>query len=146
MNTEQNRDASVDARAAEATGAPAARAGGRLPLLRWEPQLAAFLALSLGAIGVTMVGPAASDGLTSYEIAGEQITSNVVITDEPAGIYLYLPVNADIDNVVFESENPAFAQQLRERLAHLDTFIPGEHVVELGEITVHVIIDGIDED
>ena len=89
-------------------------------------------------------GLGAGDGTRTYEIAGEDYISNVEIKEEAGGVYMYLPVNTDIEEVEVVTADPETTQQLREQLQSLDTFVPGEHILRLPERSIHVIIDGIE--
>ena len=104
--------------------------------------LIGMLALVVG--GAVWAGIGAGDGTRTYEIAGEDYISNVEIKEEAGGVYMYLPVNTDIEEVEVVTADPETTQQLREQLQSLDTFVPGEHILRLPERSIHVIVDGIE--
>ncbi|MCC3283218.1 hypothetical protein [Arthrobacter caoxuetaonis] len=135
--------------AAEAEGeTPSARRGRRARRSHassrvWvRGSLIGMLALVVG--GAVWAGLGAGDGTRTYEIAGEDYTSNVEIKEEAGGVYMYLPVNTDIEEVEVVTADPDTTQQLQEQLQNLDTFVPGEHILELPDTSIHVIIDGIE--
>lgn len=108
--------------------------------------ISAVIALIAGGVIWAVIALGGSGKATAeYDIQGMTFTSNVMIADEPSGIYLYLPVNSDMTEVVVEAEDPRVTEALRAQLEQIDTFIPGEHVLELDQLTIHVIVDGIEE-
>lgn len=113
---------------------------------RWVVIAVVGVLLAAGAVwGITALSDAPGAATKVYEINGIEFTSSVEITEEATGVYLYLPVNADMAEVVVSTPDPEFTAALREQLDELDTFVPGEHVLELPDMTVHVIVDGIEE-
>ncbi|MFW0770939.1 hypothetical protein ACLRGH_13050 [Arthrobacter koreensis] len=100
--------------------------------------------LVLGVGGAVWAGLSVGDGTHTYEIAGENYISNVEIKEEAGEVYIYLPVNTDIEEVEVVTADPETTQQLRDQLQSLDTFTPGEQILELPDRSIHVIIDGIE--
>lgn len=100
------------------------------------------------AAGVTVWGVTTWAGSTNEVetavVSGVEFSSELTIADEPSGVYLYVPVNTDWAEVTLETDDPTFTEELRSELQSLDTFVPGEHVLTFPQMTIHVIIDGLD--
>ncbi len=77
------------------------------------------------------------------EVAGVEYTTNVEVRAEAGSVYAYLPVNAVVDEVVLTVADPSDSATIRAFLDALDTFVPGEYVIELTDAPLHVIVDGI---
>lgn len=101
------------------------------------------LAIGAGVWGVTTL-EGSTRSVETYVAGGVEFSSDLEIKDEPSGVYLYIPVNTDLAEVTLEADDQVFAEELRSELLSLDTFVPGEHILTFPQMTVHVIIDGID--
>lgn len=72
-------------------------------------------------------------------------TTNVEVRAEGGYTYVYLPVNTDVADVILEVDDAADRHELRTFLDAVDTNVPGEHVVDLTNTHVRVIVDGMAE-
>lgn len=94
------------------------------------------------AVALPLLWPRAAD-VREVEVAGTTFTTNLDVREEGGYVYAYLPVNADVGAVVLTAENPDDTARIREFLQDLDTLVPGEHVIDLTDSHLHVIVDGI---
>ena len=104
----------------------------------------ALIALVVLAAVLWLNRPTA-DGPSTVTVQGVEYVTNVEVEAQGGYVYVYLPVNSDVESVVLEVADEADNQQIREFLDGLDTFVPGEHVLSLSETNLHFIVDGIDE-
>lgn len=80
----------------------------------------------------------------TVEVGGVSYRTNIELREDATGIYAFMPVNTDTDGVVLEMDDDAADPVIRDFLERLDTFVPGEHVLELeNSVTIRVIVDGV---
>lgn len=115
---------------------------------KWKrPWLWVVVAGVVAAIIVVVVLLAGGDDKTStVTVYGTDYTTTQNIDGHNGYVYVYIPVNAETSDVIVEVENPGDTAKIREFLDGLDTFTPGEHIVELSDSNLHFIVDGIEED
>ncbi|WP_167051891.1 hypothetical protein [Salinibacterium sp. ZJ77] len=81
----------------------------------------------------------------TVEIGGLEYRTNIELREGDSGVYAFMPVNTDTTEVVLETGDQQKDSVIRSFLERLDTFVPGEHVLEMDEApTIRVIIDGIE--
>lgn len=78
-------------------------------------------------------------------IRGIEYTTNLKMDEFGGDVYVYLPVNAEVGEAVVERKDGKGNEEIRSFLDSLDTLVPGEHMLELGDYNLHVIIDGMEE-
>lgn len=110
----------------------------------WLGAGAAALAVVI-AVAVALMWPRPTD-VRVVAVSGAEYTTNIEVREEAGYVYAYLPVNADADDVVLEADDPEDTRTIRAFLDGLDTFVPGEHIIDLRDAHLHVIVDGIPEE
>lgn len=116
--------------------APAAR---RVRALTWGVVAAALVLLAV----LTAVFWPRGEGAAMVTVAGIEFTSTIEIREENGVVYAYLPVNADLGEVVLRTGDRDDDETIRATIDAIDVFTPGEHVIMLKESAIHVIVDGI---
>lgn len=99
-------------------------------------------ALLLGALA-WWFWPASN--VQTVSVLGVDYTTNMQIDDHNGYVYVYVPVNADVNRVVVKVADKADNKEIRGFLDSLDTLVPGEHVIELSDSNLHFIVDGMEE-
>jgi hypothetical protein len=82
----------------------------------------------------------------SVTVGGTEYTTNVRMDEQGGYVYAYIPVNTDVGEVVIEVADEQDNREIRSFLDSLDTFTPGEHVLELSDSNLHFIVDGMAEE
>lgn len=105
------------------------------------------LVIALGVAWLVMnLSKDSGNQVHEYSIRGLEYTTNLQIEEVRGEIYVYVLVNTDTDDIVFEVEDAADNGLVSEFFKGLDTFIPGEYEVELTDSTLRVIVDGMVEE
>ncbi|QEW01025.1 hypothetical protein F6J84_13570 [Microbacterium caowuchunii] len=122
----------------------AQRTSRRAGIARKAWAIGAGAVLLAAVVVVAQLWPRSPD-VHVVEVAGVEYTTNVAVREEAGAVYAYLPVNAAIDEVVLTVADHADSATIRAFLDGLDTFVPGEYVIELTDAPLHLIVDGIPE-
>lgn len=93
-------------------------------------------ALTWGALG---------DDVRKVTVAGATFETNLRLAEHHGDVYVYVPVNATVRDLVLSTGEKVDDAKIREFLDQLDTVRPGEHTLEVDGEKLHVIVDGIDE-
>jgi hypothetical protein len=110
---------------------------------RWIAAAAAAVAVVIGAL-LWLNWPA--QDVESVTVGGTEYTTNVRMDEQGGYVYAYIPVNTDVGEVVIEVADEQDNREIRSFLDSLDTFTPGEHVLELSDSNLHFIVDGMAEE
>lgn len=127
----------------DAAGARRRASRARTRLLWIGGAVAVVLAVVLGTL--LWANWSAKD-VQVITVLGVEYSSNVPIEEQNGYVYVYLPVNSDTAAVIVEVSDEGDSRRIRDFLDSLDTFVPGEHVLDLSDSNLHFIVDGMAEE
>ncbi|GAA1598690.1 hypothetical protein GCM10009693_08230 [Leucobacter chromiireducens subsp. chromiireducens] len=131
--------------AAQGTGAEPSASAGRPGRSRHRALwlgVGAAAALAIGAVTWSL-WPAGDVRTTT--VLGVEYSTNLNVEEQNGYTYVTVPVNTEVESLVLEVPDAEDTRTIREFLAGLDTFVPGEHVLSLGTANLHIIVDGLAE-
>jgi hypothetical protein len=96
-------------------------------------------------IAALLISTWPKENLATVTIGGVGYTSNMEVEEFNGYVYVFIPVNTEVDDAVVEVDDADDSRKIRDFLDSLGTLVPGEHVLELSNSNLHFIVDGIEE-
>jgi hypothetical protein len=104
--------------------------------------VAGAIAAAVAVVAVLLWMP---NDIRTVTMGGAEYRTNIELREAESGMYAFVPVNTETEDVVLETGDVHSDSVIRDFLERLDTFIPGEHVLMLeNSVTIRVIVDGIE--
>lgn len=118
---------------------------GKKQLLIAIAVLAIVGALLAGWLVLTS-GDSAADDVETHTVRGVEYSTNLEIEELRGDLYVYVLVNTDVEDIVFEVDNRDDNAAIQKFFNSLDTFVPGEYELDLTDATLRIIVDGMAEE